>query len=236
LSIIPLPRPEPTGEDDPRDPRGDGADRLTAAPRVPSREIGPAGDETELAHRLSAGDPSALTAITEWLWEPLAAYAYRLVEDRDAATDIAQEACVRLWERRGRDTPQLLRSYLFRIVRNLALDHIKTRRTRRRLLQSHDPGRLRRPSRPDEVLETDRICGQVHAAIQQLPDRRREVFVLAYLRGLSYAEIGHVLGISPKTVQNQMSAALAQLRTRLRPLLDEDAAATVDNAGGSRAR
>jgi RNA polymerase sigma-70 factor, ECF subfamily len=194
--------------------------------RVPSRETAPAVAEGELARRLATGDATALTAIAEWLWEPLAAYAYRIVEDRDAAMDIAQEACVRLWERGGHDAPSKLRSYLFRITRNLALDQLRTRRTRHRLLWSHRSAQAlgsARPERPDEALDHARLAGQVQRAIQGLPERRREVFTLAYLRGLSYAEVGEVLGISPKTVQNQMSAALAQLRRTLRPLLDERA-------------
>jgi RNA polymerase sigma-70 factor, ECF subfamily len=229
LTIIPLSRADASLDDaataqppatvPKAGPAGLPGDRRRA--RVASREIAPAVDEAELAGRLLAGDPTALTAITEWLWEPLAAYAYRIVEDVDSARDIAQEACVRLWEGRGQASPRSVRPYLFRIVRNLALDQLKTRRTRRRLLGQHDPGRLRRPARPDEVLESDRIAATVQRAIQALPDRRREVFVLTYLRGLSYAEVGEVLGISPKTVQNQMTSALAQLRTVLRPLLDE---------------
>jgi RNA polymerase sigma-70 factor, ECF subfamily len=236
LSVIPLPRPDRdrpdvvSGVDDvvhdaDRDRTRSVSSSVLRA-RIASREIAPAGDEAELAHRLAAGDPAALTAITEWLWESLAAYAYRLVEDRDAARDIAQEACVRLWQRRGHDSPRSVRPYLFRVVRNLALDHLKTRRARRRLLQRQDPGRTRRPARPDEVMENDRVSTRVQQSIQELPDRRREVFVLAYLRGLSYADIGEVLGISPKTVQNQMTAALAQLRTALRPLVEERRTAT----------
>jgi RNA polymerase sigma factor (sigma-70 family) len=233
LTIIPLQRPDAQPGDansaaagDSR--AGDTAGRhdglvsqsARAQPAVARREALAPTEEAELVRRLASGEHAALTAITEWLWEPLAAYAYRLVEDRDAALDIAQEACVRLWERR-RQSPRCLRAYLFRITRNLALDHLKTRRTRRRLLRGQEPGRVTRPARPDEVLECDRVSAEVQRAIQRLPERRREVFTLTYLRGLSYAQVGEVMEISPKTVQNQMTAALAQLRTELRPLLDE---------------
>jgi RNA polymerase sigma-70 factor, ECF subfamily len=203
LTIIPLSRP--------------GA--VVAAPVVARDTVAP-NDEAELARRLAAGDPASLTAISQWLWTPIAAYAYRFVEDREAAMDIAQEAFMRLWDCRGRESPRCLRAYLFRITRNLGLDHVKTRRTRRRLLQLNQPGR-RGPARPDEILQRDRVTASVQRAIRELPERRREVFTLTYLQGLSYAEAAEVLGISPKTVQNQMSAALAQLRITLRPVLDE---------------
>jgi RNA polymerase sigma-70 factor (ECF subfamily) len=177
--------------------------------------------EAELTRRLAAGDPSALSAIARWLWEPLAAYAYRLVDDRDAAMDIAQEACLRLWDRRGTDAPHCLRPFLFRVARNLAFDQLKTARKRRSLLGRYRMLLSRSAPRPDTELERDHVATEVQRAIQALPERRREVFSLAWLQGLSYSEIAEILGISPKTVQNHMSAALAQLRVTLRPLLDD---------------
>jgi RNA polymerase sigma-70 factor (ECF subfamily) len=186
-----------------------------------SHEARAAPEEGALVRRLAAGDVTALTAIAEWLWEPLAAYAYRIVGDEDIARDIAQEACVRLWEGRGKTPPTSLRPYLFRIARNLALDHSKTRRTRERLLRRYGLDHAWRPAAPDEVLERGHVMDEIQSAIQALPERRREVFVLAYLRGLSYAEIAEVMSISPKTVQNHMTAALTELRTVLRPLIEE---------------
>jgi RNA polymerase sigma factor (sigma-70 family) len=141
----------------------------------------------------------------------------------DVAADIAQEALVRLWE--GRKPARSLRGYLFHITRNLALDHMKTKRTRRRLLRTHGPGDVRRPASPDQVLESEYVSDRVQRAIQDLPQRRREVFSLAYLQGLSYAEVGEIMGISAKTVKNQMASALAQLRQTLRPVFDERRAA-----------
>jgi RNA polymerase sigma-70 factor, ECF subfamily len=193
-------------------------------PRVPAREAGPPVDERALVRRLAAGDETALTVITDWLWTPLAAFAYRLVEDRDIATDIAQEALVRLWERRGRELQRSLRAFLFQVTRNLALDHLKSRRTRERLLNARESGYATAPAEPDEMLEREHLRERVQRAIQELPERRREVFSLTYLQGFSYAEVGEIMGISPKTVHNQMSAALSQLRETLRPLLAERSA------------
>jgi RNA polymerase sigma-70 factor, ECF subfamily len=230
LTIIAL--PQPSAEDGPTAQvraTESGAARSPSdtdvLERIASREPVPLRDEVGLVRRLHAGDPEALTEIAQWLWAPLAAYAYRIVEDREAATDIAQEACMRLWERRGRESPRCLRAYLFRMTRNLAFDLLKTKRTRRRLLRLYQPSR-HGPAAPDEVLHRGRIAAAVQEAVQSLPERRREVFTLAYLQGLSYAEVGDVLGISPKTVQNQMSAALAHLRITLRPLLDGAAGAS----------
>ena len=188
-----------------------------AVRRVAAREIR-SDDEADLALRISAGDPDALDELVRRFWEPLSSYAYRLVGDRDAAMDIAQETFLRIWENRSRKAPRSLHAYLFRITRNHALDQRKTRETRGRLLRVHD-AHGPPPATPEDVLERGQIAEQVDLAIRALPGRRREVFVLAYLKGLSYAEVGEVMGISPKTVQNQVSAALDQLRELLRPLI-----------------
>lgn len=188
--------------------------------QVPSRRDAPLEGEVELLRRLRAGDRDALTAISHWMWDSLAAYAFRLLEDRDAACDVAQEALLRLWE--SRNSPlRSLRPFLYRVTRNLAFDQLRARRKRGLLLQTIPPV-ARQPVRPDELLEEDRRAHVVNTAIQALPRRRREVFVLAYLRGLTYAEIAEIMKISPKTVQHQMSAALMELRRSLRPLIEQD--------------
>ena len=71
------------------------------------------------------------------------------------------------------------------------------------------------PAQPDELLEETLLQEEVAAAIADLPERRREVFVLARFHGLSYQEIADVLGVSQQTVANQMSSALSQLRELL---------------------
>src|SRR5690606_25365394 len=187
--------------------------------RQKEHEVKP--DERLLLQRLAAGDHGAMTQIANWLWEPLAAYAYRIVEDRDLALDIAQEALIRLWEGRRKTLPTALAPFLYRVARNLALDHLRTSNTRQRLLRGQATLGGRRPATPEEEFEDARVSRRVHRAIQALPERRREVFVLAYLRGLTYAEIGEVMGMAPEAVQNQMAAARAQLRDALRRLSEE---------------
>ena len=65
------------------------------------------------------------------------------------------------------------------------------------------------------TLEADELAGAAGRAIAELPERRRDVFVLAHLHGLSYKEVAETLGITPRTVANHMSLALAQLREAL---------------------
>lgn len=179
-------------------------------------------DEVEVMRRLASGDTAALQQIMDIFWDPLGAYASRVLDDVDGAKDVVQTAFVRLWDRRADWRPGSLRSYLFRLTRNLALDAIRAERARAQRQRAKGMALAPSPRTPAEALESDHVRTQVDRAIQALPYRRREVFTLAYLQGLSYRQIAEIMGISNKTVGNQMTNALAELRVALAPLLESE--------------
>ena len=207
MSVLPFPKPS-----------------LPAAPPLESR-IGEGADwfDPGLMDRLLVGDPAAFDQVIQRYWIPLTGYASRILDDEEAAKDVVQSVLVRLWEKRADLKPGSLRGYLLRLTRNSAFDELKRRRVRRRsALAIGLDGALSRPApTPAELVDESELNATVDRAIQALPPRRREVFTLVYLRGLSYHEVGEILGISFKTVGNQMTAALAELRAALKPVLSE---------------
>ncbi|MBI4540565.1 MAG: RNA polymerase sigma-70 factor [Gemmatimonadetes bacterium] len=174
--------------------------------------------------RLRVGDSSALDELLALYWGRLVAYAQTLVVSEDAAEDIAQEAFMRLWERRSEWNPgSEPRPLLYRIVRNLALNELRWRNLRARWVERL--AAKARPQGPSPVLaaEGEELRAAVARAVESLPPRRREVFVLARFHNLSYQGIAEVLGISAQTVANQMSAALSDLRGSLASFLEDEA-------------
>lgn len=175
----------------------------------------------DLGARLRAGDAGALDELLGTTWKPLVRFLIRFVDGTDAAEDIAQRAFVRVWEERatlGADGS--VRAFVYRIARNLALNDRRDRRTHLRLLAGNESvGLAAAPRSPLEMAATSELQGAVTAAIDALPPRRREIFILARYHDMSYAEIAGVMEISPQTVANQMSAALAALRWSLRHLI-----------------
>jgi RNA polymerase sigma-70 factor, ECF subfamily len=173
-------------------------------------------DDVEIMRRIQAGDERALDEVLARYWQPLVRYAWNLTGARDAAEDAAQEALVRLWQKRAAWTATTsLRGFLYRILRNHVLNEKRAERVRLRwrdrILRS---GRPRVPT-PADLFDDEELAEAVQAAIDALPDRRREVFVLSRFSGLSYEEIATTLEISPQTVANQMTAALRTLRGHL---------------------
>jgi RNA polymerase sigma-70 factor (ECF subfamily) len=177
-------------------------------------------DEHSLVESLARSETVALERIIRVYQAPLTAYASRVLDDVDGADDTVADVFARLWDVRATLRPRSLRSYLFAVARNLCLDELRRRRSRSRI------ARLWRdtapPAAPDPayLLQSGERKTAIDVAIQQLPLRQREVFELAYLQHLSYHEVAEVMGTSYKTVGNQLTAALKQLRCTLQPLLD----------------
>jgi RNA polymerase sigma-70 factor (ECF subfamily) len=165
--------------------------------------------------RLAGGDVAALDEVLQEHWLAIVAYATSFVRVRELGEDIAQETMLRLWQQRKVWRPTSpLRPYLYRIARNLALNENARSRVRVRSRQAVALG-WARPATPLEELQHKELRLAIEKAVDQLPERRREVFLLGRLHGMSYDEIGQVMGTKAQTVANQMSAALAMLRESL---------------------
>lgn len=177
-------------------------------------------DDIALIARLALDDGQALAALLDRYWRPMVGFALDKVKSRDVAEDLVQEAFVRVWEKRRHLRPHASpRAYLYRVLRNLITDEYRRRRLRERFsLFKSLQGPVEVPS-PAASLEADEFERAAQVAITALPERRRDVFVLAHLHGLSYREVADALGITPRTVANHMTLALTQLRGALHAFL-----------------
>lgn len=176
-----------------------------------------ASDEV-LMERIANGDVMSLRFLLERYWSPLVGYAGRIVGRREDAKDVVQEVFIRLWQKRQQWQPRgSVRAYIYRIARNLSLNACRERRTRKRRDEQSGIALMRgAPVRtPEEVLEAASLRAEVLAAINALPARRREIFVLSRLHGLTHREIAEAMGIARQTVSNQMTRAVADLRVAL---------------------
>lgn len=173
--------------------------------------------------KVRAGDADAYRQLFDALYGPLRRFAWSLVRDDAQAEDLVQEAFVRLWDRRASmdgDIP--LRAWLYRTVRNLALNSRRDQATRTRLLDdpvSRDNPVVARPTPTPEDLTVDReINRQLSTLVQELPPRQREALLLSRVEGLSHVEVANTMGCAPRTVNNHLVAALNTLRRRLAEL------------------
>jgi RNA polymerase sigma factor (sigma-70 family) len=106
-------------------------------------------------------------------------------------------------------------AWLLRTVRNFVFSERRKHRVHQRwaCLSAGHEGKS--PRTPLQEAETQEIRVAIEQAIQGLPPRRREVFVLFYLQSRTYREIAEIMDIRPQSVGNYLQAALADLRTEL---------------------
>lgn len=181
----------------------------------------PTPPDDEVLERLRRGDVQALDAFVRRYWSPIHAYVARMSGSPDAAEDIAQRTFHRLWERRASWRPAgSVRGLLYRIAHNLAVSEYRAERARARADTAASEARPEPPD-PLDLAANEELRDALDRAVQALPPRRREVFVLRCIHDLPYKEIARIMGISPQTVANQLSHALAALRVTLRPILDD---------------
>lgn len=170
--------------------------------------------------RICAGDESAFELLYHRHHRQVYTFLLSRTRSEALAADFCQEAFLRLWQTRCDWTPRgSVVGYLLRAAKSMTVDEHRRRQVREDRRQDvADRDRSVFPT-PDEALENQEVAARIAAAIDALPQRTREVFILKRERGLSYREIGDELGISPNTVGVHMYRALKALRERLRDLL-----------------
>lgn len=142
------------------------------------------------------------------LYVPLGMYALRMVEDVADAEDIVQEVFAATWEniQQGAQVANM-KAYLYMAVHNKAVGFLKGKR---QLLDIDTFADV-----TEEDIDTSERDARIWKAIDGLPDRCRQVFLMSKRDGMSNEEISQELNLSLQTVKNQMSKALKTLREAL---------------------
>jgi RNA polymerase sigma-70 factor (ECF subfamily) len=169
--------------------------------------------------RLRAGDHAAFDAIFRQWYEPVVRSANRVLHDPGVAEELSQDVFLELWRRRETLAPDSsVAGYLMQAVRNRALNHL-----RHLQVQKKSAIYVEALSEPAEHADADTQAGElqdaIREAIEALPPRTREVFLMSRERNLRYSEIAEQLGVTVKAVEANMSRALRQLREKLSPFL-----------------
>lgn len=172
-----------------------------------------------LVESAQRGNSHAFAALIRAYERMALSVAFGILQDADAAGDVAQLAFIRVWQHLAelRDHSRF-GGWLCGIVRNLAIDARRARRPAEPLRPAqpmvladrfvHDPA--------EEACRNDRFS-RIAAAISLLDESSRMAIVLRYYEGLPSARIAQLLQISPEAVDMRLSRA----RRRLRSLLPE---------------
>jgi len=176
-------------------------------------------DDLTLFNSVRTGDRKAFKILFDTWYAPLCHYASHFLNDDEQSEEVVQDFFVKLWEKRGSLTVETsLRHYLFRAVRNQCLNLIRQDKVRKlHALRLHEA--LLVDDAPEAYSVSPEMLLKMEEGIASLPEKRQEIFRMNREEGLKYREIAEKLGISVKTVEAQMGAALKSLREKLRTFL-----------------
>ncbi len=168
-----------------------------------------ASSDGDLIQRAAGGDRSAFDLLYRRYARPVFGLALRRLGDRGRAEDAVQETFASVWRsaasykpERGPGAP-----WLYAVARNAIVDRARVRsETPAEIPDEPEPG-----AGPGDLAEQGWVAWRVHRALEELPEREREVIKLAYWSGLSQSEVAEFLGIPLGTVKTRTRAALMNL-------------------------
>lgn len=137
--------------------------------------------------------------------------------DKDEAEEAVQKMFVRLWGNRKKlIVPDNPKAFLFRSVYNESIKLLRQKKTHQKYITNYfDQFKPELDENEDYI----NFLPYLNQAIEKLPEKCRQIFILNKIEGLTQKEIAEYLGISVKTVENQIAAAFSKLREELRPFL-----------------
>jgi len=168
------------------------------------------------SHGLRQSDRHAFEELFDATYDALHRYARYITHDASAASDILQDVYLKLWQVRDTvDPARSLRALMYQMVRNYALNHERQRKRHASEALEADHPSVGFENLNDEQLDADMLGVRIRDWIDEMPERRREAFMLSRYEGLSHDEIASLMDLAPKTVNNHIVLALQHIRKKL---------------------
>ncbi len=186
--------------------------RLRAVPAAPEPPVESITD-ADLLVRVADRDREAFEVLYHRYVRSIFGLALRRLRDRQRAEDATQETFTAVWRSAGSFRPERgpAAPWLYAVARNAIVDRFRTRAD----VPGEIPDRPSAEPGPADRAEASFVAWQVHRALEELPEKEREVLELAYWSELSQSEVAEFLGIPLGTVKTRTRSALARLATVL---------------------
>ncbi|MET3113679.1 RNA polymerase sigma-70 factor (ECF subfamily) [Pedobacter sp. CG_S7] len=154
------------------------------------------------------GDNLSLKLLFNRYFQPLCRFAYPYVKNHSIAEELVSDTFCSIWFNRSKlNLPDKTRPYLYKAVRNHAINHLQKKKPLYTDL-SYAENLPFTGSDPEEILSYNELLSEVNLLIDSLPERKKMIFRMSKMEGLKYKEIAEILGISSHTVQNHMVEAI----------------------------
>lgn len=175
-------------------------------------------NDAEVLKRMADGDMAAYRFLFDQHFSDLCNFLLIYLHSKELAEEIALEIFTYIWEKRK--TLQIkvsFKSFLFSSAKNRAISLY--RKEQKKLFTSIESEQSISPEDSDSLhfLENIELRKIIDHAISKLPEKSKQIYLLAWEENLSHKEIAEQMGITPKTVENHVGIALRKLRESLSP-------------------
>ena len=177
-------------------------------------QVRPKENEPQLVHNLSKGNLLAFNTLYKEYSGRLYRFALGYLKSEEEAEELVQEVFTKIWEKRSDLKEELsFKSFLFTIAFNIIRKHFRTKV----YLSEYFKNGIRDDidMQTSQKITYDSLYQYISELVNQLPNRRKEIFIKSRFEGQSVKEIADELQISHKTVENQLTDALKFIRTNL---------------------
>ncbi len=168
--------------------------------------------DQEILVLIGEGDRSAFSELYHRYWQSLYQTAWNVLRDQESCMEVTQEVFVWLWDHRSGLQINSLPSYLKAAVKYKVTDILRSNKAREACFVNLDELDSANLIFDDDSLELKELKAVIGKMSAKLPARARLIFQLSRDEQLSNREIAQKLGISEKTVENQITIALKKLR------------------------
>ncbi|HJL18188.1 MAG TPA: sigma-70 family RNA polymerase sigma factor [Sandaracinaceae bacterium LLY-WYZ-13_1] len=224
---------DPAARDDARASDAEANEGVNEAPQGASKTSdGPPDDDTsdrELVERVQSGDHRAFRLLFERYHRRAYAVAYGVVKNQQDALDIVQDGFVKVHKHIGKfQGSSSFYTWLYRIVMNLAIDHVRRRKNSRGVEYDDRVGReadevagdgalLPRvlDTHPGKTVARRELLEKIQQALDELPEYHRAVILLREIEGLSYEEMAQTLGVPKGTIMSRLFHARKKMQAAL---------------------
>lgn len=173
-------------------------------------------DTEHLVRRIRSGDRDAFEEVFSMYYAKLCVFSNSYVRSLDLSRDVVQEVFIKIWDNRNDFViTQSLKAYLYQAVRNQSLNQVNKIQSRKSAKERFKNQKKAGEEVHEQELNTEELTQKIWRLVDEMPERRRTVFILYRKHGLSYKEIAEVMGIKRKTVENHMGRSLQFLREHL---------------------
>lgn len=168
-------------------------------------------EEIKNLEKIALGDHDAFHAIFIEYFPKIKYFIAHIIKSESVAEDLSQDIFLKIWNSREY-LPELrsFKAYIFRMTRNAAFNYLDHKFVEDSYITNHQSSTS--VATPEEELEAMELELLLEFAIEKMPEQRRKIFKMSRIENLNNEEIAAKIGVTKKTVSNQLSLAQKEIR------------------------